>query len=59
MSEDLRGLWGGEKVVWNVIETTHINSQAMPTPHQVRAEVWMSLIHGSRGILGVVGEDLR
>jgi len=40
----------GRKIVWNVIETTHINSTVMPTPDQVRSEVWMSLIHGSMGI---------
>jgi hypothetical protein len=47
----LREWTGGEKIVWNVIETTHISSDAMPTPHQVRAEVWMSLVHGSMGIV--------
>ena len=39
------------KPVWNVIETTRIKSQRGPTPSQVEAEVWMSLIHGSRGIV--------
>lgn len=39
------------KVVWNFIETTNISSDRQATPHQLRAEVWMSLIHGSRGIL--------
>ena len=40
------------KVVWNCIECTRIsNPNVKPTPHQVRAEVWMSLIHGSRGII--------
>jgi hypothetical protein len=46
----LRQWTNGRKPVWNVIETTHIDSTAMPTPHQVRAEVWMSLVHGSTGI---------
>ena len=32
-------------------ETIWINSQKGPTPAQVEAEVWMSLIHGSRGIV--------
>ena len=41
----------GEKIVWNVIETAHIRSDEMPTPHQLRAEVWISLVHGSRGIV--------
>ena len=43
---------GGEKTVWNCIECTHIgNSKLKATPAQVRAEVWMSLIHGSRGLI--------
>ena len=43
---------GGRKSVWNCIECTHIsNPQAKATPHQVRAEVWMALIHGSRGLI--------
>jgi len=43
---------GGAKTVWNCIECTHIsNPEKKATPEQVRAEVWMSLIHGSRGII--------
>jgi hypothetical protein len=39
------------KPVWNVIECTHIsNPTRKATPHQIRAEVWMSIIHGSQGI---------
>src|SRR6185436_5344078 len=42
----------GEKIIWNCIECTHIgNPNIKATPHQVRAEVWMSLIHGSRGLI--------
>jgi hypothetical protein len=42
----------GEKVVWNCIECTHISEpERIATPHQVRAEVWMSLIHGSKGLI--------
>lgn len=50
--ERLRG-WAGEgKAVWNCIECTRIsNEEVKPTPHQVRAEVWMSIIHGSKGII--------
>jgi len=45
-------VWGGEEaIVWNVIETTRINSDHGPTPQQVRTEVWMSIIHGSQGIV--------
>lgn len=42
----------GEKIVWNCVECTRIsNLQKKPTPHHVRAEVWMALIHGSRGLI--------
>jgi hypothetical protein len=42
----------GKQVVWNCIECTHIsNPDRKPTPHEVRAEVWMSIIHGSRGLI--------
>lgn len=46
-------VWGHEeKPVWNFIETTRIKSSKFkPTPQQVKAEVWMSLIHGSQGIM--------
>ncbi len=45
--------WAGEdRVVWNCIECTRIsNPKAKPSPEQVKAEVWMSIIHGSRGII--------
>jgi hypothetical protein len=41
-----------KKIVWNWIEVTAIDAQpaSKPTPQQVKAEVWMSLIHGSMGI---------
>lgn len=38
------------KPVWNWIETTAIRGGAKPTPEQIRAEVWMSIIHGAMGI---------
>lgn len=41
----------GKKPVWNCIECTRISSDRMATPEQVRAEVWMALIHGSRGLI--------
>ena len=48
----LREWTRGEKPVWNCIECTHIdNPDKKATPKQVRSEVWMSLIHGSRGII--------
>ncbi len=47
----------GKKVIWNCIECTHINNlQKKATPQQVRAEVWMSIIHGSMGIIYFVHE---
>lgn len=42
----------GKRIVWNVIECTRIsNLEHRATPHQVRAEAWMSLIHGSTGLV--------
>ena len=51
--------WAGEgRSVWNCIECTRINNkeQRKPTPDQVRSMVWMSLIHGSRGLIYFVHE---
>jgi len=46
-----------KKVVWNCIECTRIkSSDRKPTPQQVKAEVWMSLIHGSMGLIYFVHE---
>lgn len=42
----------GAKPVWSCIECTHIgNPRIKATPHQVRAEVWMALIRGARGLI--------
>jgi hypothetical protein len=39
------------KPVWVHLETGGIGSpDAQPTPQQVKAEIWMALIHGARGI---------
>ncbi len=55
--ERLVGWGGGKKLVWNCIECTRINSRtAKPTPQQVRCEVWMSLVHGSTGLIYFVHE---
>ena len=46
--------WANNKPVWNAIECTQINnpdSNKKATPQQVKAEVWMSIVHGSRGIV--------
>jgi hypothetical protein len=43
---------GGKKIVWNCLECTRIsNPDRKPTPREVRCEAWMSLIHGSRGLI--------
>jgi hypothetical protein len=48
----LRQFTQDRKVVWNCIECTRIgNVKVKPTPLQVKAEVWMSLIHGSMGLI--------
>ncbi len=46
----LRKWAGPRRIVWNVIECTRIRGERAATPHEIRAEVWMSLIHGSMGI---------
>jgi hypothetical protein len=50
--------WAGpDRIVWNCIECTHIgNPDHKATPQQIRCEVWMSLIHGSRGLIYFVHE---
>jgi hypothetical protein len=43
---------GGKKMVWNCLECTHIgNPNRKATPQEVRSEAWMSLIHGSQGLI--------
>jgi hypothetical protein len=47
----------GKKVVWNCIECTRIsNKETKATPNQVKCEVWMSIIHGSMGLIYFVHE---
>jgi hypothetical protein len=55
--ERLKG-WAQGRPVWNCIECTRIQNkqQHKATPQQVRSEVWMSLIHGSMGIIYFVHE---
>ena len=51
----VRRLWlwsGGKRIVWNCIEASRIgNPKVKPTPAQIRSEVWMSIIHGSTGLI--------
>jgi len=47
----------GKKPVWNCIECTQINNPSRKArPHEVRCEVWMSIIHGSTGLIYFVHE---
>ncbi|NCO42784.1 MAG: hypothetical protein GW892_29280 [Armatimonadetes bacterium] len=48
----LRQWTAGRQLVWNCVECTRIsNANVKPTPAQVKAEVWMALIHGSQGLI--------
>lgn len=50
--ERLRQWTSDKKDVWCCIETTGIsNEKRSPTPLEVRAEVWMAIIHGAKGII--------
>lgn len=46
-------LWSNySKPVWAVVETTHCGSEGNgPSAEDVKAEVWMAIIHGARGIM--------
>jgi hypothetical protein len=46
----------GHKPVWASIECTRIGGTGKATPKQVKAEVWMSLVRGSLGIMYFVHE---
>ena len=55
--ERLVGWTKREKIVWNCIECTRINNpERKASPKQVRCEVWMSIIHGSMGLIYFVHE---
>lgn len=48
----------GRKPVWSGVECTRVNNpKRKATPHEVRAEVWMSIIHGSRGLVYPVDQN--
>ncbi|MCW2955435.1 MAG: hypothetical protein JWO69_304 [Thermoleophilia bacterium] len=43
--------WGGGKPVWAFVETTaYEQGNGRPTARHVRAQAWMALVHGARGI---------
>jgi hypothetical protein len=43
--------WAGDREVWNCVEAKVGEDNARLTPAQLRSEVWMSIINGSRGII--------
>jgi hypothetical protein len=48
--QNLNEYAGFRKPVFADIEASSIHGLPRPTPHQLRAEVWMSLIHGAAGV---------
>jgi hypothetical protein len=48
--ERLKKWAGPDREVWNCVEAL-LSENSRVTPRQLRAEVWMSIIHGSRGII--------
>lgn len=49
--DNLRIWSGNQKILWNFVEASSIDGGTPPTGAQVKAEVWMSLIHGSQGFI--------
>jgi hypothetical protein len=50
--DNLRGWVNDKKPVWNDIETTTIDAgNGTPTAQDITTEVWMSIVHGSMGIM--------
>lgn len=39
-----------KKPVWVWIEASSIRGKPKPTPHQIKAQVWMAIMHGALGI---------
>jgi hypothetical protein len=48
--ENLNRYAGYAKPIMADLEASNINGELRPTPHQLRAEVWLSLIQGAAGI---------
>jgi hypothetical protein len=45
----------GERIVWAILECSRIhNTDHKPTAKQIRAQAWMALVHGARGIVWFV-----
>ena len=53
---NLAGHAAGGQAIWAVLETTALDPAIRPSRAQVRAEVWMALVHGSKGIVYFVHE---
>jgi hypothetical protein len=49
--DNLKTWSNNSKIIWSFIEASNIGGGGAPTSAQERAEVWMSLIHGSQGIM--------
>jgi hypothetical protein len=45
-----------EQSIWMALETTALDPNRRPTATEIRAEVWMALIHGATGIFYFVHE---
>jgi hypothetical protein len=52
----LANLASKRQSVWTVVETTAIEAQGRVSPAQLKSTVWMSLIHGAKGIVYFVHE---
>jgi hypothetical protein len=48
--DNLRRWCGDKKPVWAWIETGSIDGVYRPSPEQIKAEIWMAIIHGAKGI---------
>lgn len=42
---------GSSKIKWNCMESTAINGMKKPSPLQIKAEIWISILSGSKGII--------
>ena len=48
--DNLNRYAGYKKPIIADLEASNINGEVRPTPHQLRAEVWMALVHGAAGV---------
>lgn len=53
----LRSLSGDQRILWSILECTRIdNAEALASPHEIRAQAWMSIVHGATGLVWFVHE---